>query len=124
MVDDLGSIGSIAVHVLESFNNVPAGVSGNMIEIIDQNRQHVENYVGQAIGSNSIAKTYQPAIIFFSKADTTDFIQAQSGGEKLKLGELWIEETGEVASSQMWRMMGENALKNIGRKSNFARSLS
>ena len=47
-------IGSIAIFILESFNNVPAGVSGNMIEIVDMARQHVENYCGNVIGSNSI----------------------------------------------------------------------
>jgi hypothetical protein len=122
MAEDLSSIGSIAVHILENFNNIPIGVSGNMIEIVDQNRQHVENYVGTSIGSNSIDPKFQPAIIFFSKADTIDLVNAQAGGEKIRLEGLSVEETGEELSSKQWRMMGENALQNLGRKIRFARS--
>ena len=124
MVDDLNSIGSIAVHILENFNNTPAGVSGNMIEIIDQSRQHVANFVGVDIGSNSIAKEYQPAIVYFSKADTIDFVNAQAGGESIRLAELSIDDKGEEMSSKQWRMLGESALNNLGRVSRFARSLS
>ena len=59
------------------------------------NRQHVSNFTGESIGSNSISAEFQPPIVNLSKADTIDFVQAQAGGEKLSLGELTVEETGE-----------------------------
>ena len=120
----LDTIGSIATHIVENLNNVPSGVSGNMVEIVDMNRQHVANFVGQSIGSNSIDAEYQPPIVNFSKADTIDFIQAQAGGESLKLGELSVSESGEEASSKFWRMLAESQLLAIGRKARFVRSLA
>jgi hypothetical protein len=117
-------IGSIATFILESFNNIPVGVSGNMVEIVDMARQHVENYVGNTIGSNSISAKYQPAIISFAKADTIDFINAQAGGESISLAELSINETGEAMSAEQWRMLGELQLKALGGRIRFARSIS
>jgi len=117
----LDNIGSIATHIIENLNNVPAGVSGNMIEIVDMARQYVANYTGQVIGSNAIADKYQGAILDFAKADTIDFINAQAGGEELKLGELSISETGEALSAQQYRMLGEMKLKSLGMAMNFAR---
>jgi len=120
----LNTIGSIAIHIIENFNNVPDGVSGNMVEIVDMARQHVENYTGQNIGSNSIDDRFQPAIVSFAKADTIDFVQAQAGGEKVSLSELSIEESGESMSSKDWRSMGEIELKYLGRSVGFRRSQS
>lgn len=120
----LSTIGSIAIHILENFNNIPTGVSGNMNEIVDMNRQHVANFVGETIGSNAIAPEFQPPIVNFSKADTIDFVQAQAGGEKLSLGELSVEESGEEMSSKFWRDLADSQLKSIGMGTDHARVLS
>lgn len=120
----LDTIGSIAIHVLECFNNIPSYVSGNMNEIVDLNRQHVANFTGQTIGSNAIGAVYQPPIVNLSKADVVDFVQAQGGGEKIRLGELSVEESGESISSDFWRKLAEKQLQAIGRKVYFAKSLS
>lgn len=87
-------------------------------------RQYVANYVGKEIGSNSISAIYQPTILCFAKADTIDFVNAQGGGDKLKLGELSLDESGDQMSADAWRLMGEGQLKSMGRKVHFARSLS
>ncbi len=92
--------------------------------MIDMNRQHVANYVGEAIGSNNIADEFQPPIVNLSKADTIDFVQAQAGGEKLSLDELSIEETGEGMSSAFWRKLADAQLNEIGHLTQFAQSLS
>jgi hypothetical protein len=118
------SVGSIATFIIESFNNIPIGVSGNMIEIVDLARQHVANYVGTSINPNSIETKYQPAITNLAKADVIDFVNAQAGGENLSLAELSISETGEQMSAEQWRLLGEKQLSVLGRKFNFARSLS
>ena len=122
-VAELTSIGSIATFLVENLQ-VPTGISGNMIEIVDQSRQHVANYTGDTIGSNAILAKYQSAIIDFSKADVVDLIQAQAGGEKVSLGPLRVEETGEEMSAEQYRLLGEMKLKALGRKIRFAKSLS
>jgi len=121
----LDTIGSIANFLQTSFNNIPTGLSGvNLVAVVDMNRQHVSNFIGQSIGSNSIDPEFQPPIVNLSKADAIDFVQAQAGGEKLSLGELSVEETGEGQSSNFWRQLAESQLHEIGRESQFAKSLS
>ncbi len=120
----LDSIGNIATFLIETIEGVSDGVSGNMVIIVDMNRQHVENFTGTDIGSNNIADQFQPPIVNLSKADTIDFIQAQVGGEKLKLGELSIDESGDAVSSQFWRDLAESQLNALGRRTEFRRSLS
>ena len=124
MADSLNSIGNIATHIVESFNNISLGISGNMIEIVDLARQHVANYTGINIGSNSISDQFQPAILNFAKADVIDLINAQAGGEEVQLGELSISETGEALSAEQYRKLGEFYLRSLGRNVQFAKSLS
>ena len=92
--------------------------------MVDMNRQHVANYTGESIGSNAISPEFQPPIVNLSKADAIDFVQAQAGGEKLSLGELSVEETGEAQSSDFWRKLAESQLNEIGHLTQFVRSLS
>src|SRR3990167_9549508 len=125
MADSLSTIGSIAHFIQTSFNSIPTGLSGvNLIALVDSNRQHVANYVGTDIGSNSISDQFQPPIVSLSKADVIDFVQAQAGGERVSLGELSFDESGEAMSSTSWRQLAERQLKAIGRKTRFIRSLS
>lgn len=125
MADSLSTVGSIADFIQISFNNVPTGLSGvNLIALVDTARQHVENYTKTSIGSTNIADEFQPPIINFSKADTIDFVQAQAGGEKIKLGELSVDESGENMSSTAWRMLAESQLQSLGRGIEFRRSIA
>lgn len=121
MADSLSTIGSIATHIVESIS-VSNGVSGNMVEIVDNNRQHVANFTGTDIGSNSIADKYQPPIINFSKADTMDFVNSEGGA--LKLGELSIGDSNETMSASAWRQLAESQLRAIGRKTSFIRVIN
>lgn len=121
----LSSIGSIANFLQDSFNDIPTGLSGaNLVAVVDMNRQHVANYVGESIGSNNINAEFQPPIVNLSKADAIDFVQAQSGGEKIKLDDLSFDDSGDAQSSDFWRKMADSQLKAIGGKVSFARSLS
>jgi hypothetical protein len=121
----LETIGSIATFIVENLGaSVPAGVSGNMVEIVDMARQHVENYVGTTIGSNSIAAKYQPAIIDFAKADTIDLINATGDIDEINLAELKSVESDKMMSAEQYRMLGEMKLKSLGRAVQVVRSLS
>jgi len=124
MADSLNSIGSIATHIIENITGVPTGVSGNMVEIVDMARQHVANWTGNTIGSNSIDDKYQFAITNFAKADVVDLTSAQVGGETLKLADLSIAETGEAMSADQYRKMGDIGMRTLGRKVQIQRSLS
>lgn len=121
-VAELSSIGSIAKHIVECIP-VSVGISGNMIEIVDQARQYVANYTGNDIGSNAISATYQPAIINFAKLETVGLVNAQPGG-KVKLAELSIDEGNDVLSAKQYQLLGESNLKALGRKIQIAKSLS
>lgn len=125
MADSLISIGSIANHLYTTFPGLPAGFSGLvLLEIADMARQHVANYTGNTIGSNNIADTYQGAVLDFAKADLIDLVNAQAGGEDIRLAELSISETGEAMSAQAYRMLGEMKLKAIGKDYKIVQSLS
>ena len=119
------TIGSIANFIQTSFNNIPTGLSGaNLVALVDSARQNVENYVGVTIGSNSIQSEFEPPIVNFSKADAIDFVQAQAGGEKLSLGELSLEDSGENMSSAAWRQLANSQLNNVSKGNiRFVRSL-
>jgi len=124
MADSLISIGSIATHLIEVFPGLPAGVSGNLVIISDLARQKVANYTGTNIGSNSIADQFQPAILNFAKADVIDLFNAQAGGEKIKLAELSIEETGEEMSAEQYRLLANTCLESLPRDIKFVQALS
>lgn len=121
----LSTIGSIATFLSQSFDNLPLGISGNLLFIADMARQHVENYVGITIGSNSIESKYQPAILDFAKADVVDMMTAEGANSDVSLSELKVGGGANITmSSQAFRKMGEEKLKLLGRKISFARSVS
>ena len=121
----LSTIGSIANFLQTSFANVPDGMSGaNMVAVVDMNRQHVANFTGQSIGSNSISEEFQPAIVNFSKADILDFIQGQGGYNNLSLDELSMKKSNNQESSKFWKDLAESQLNSLGMTVSFAKSLS
>ena len=117
----LSTIGSIAIFIDENLS-LPAAVSGNMVEVVDLQRQYVADYAGVTIGSNSIDAKYQPVIVDFASADAIDLKQAQSGGEKLKLAELSIDDSGDTMNAKQFRIMGNMKLRSIGKKVRFGKT--
>lgn len=124
MADTLNTIGSIATFLANTLPDLSAGISGNLVPIVDMARQHVANYTGQTIGSNSINDKFQPAIIDFSRADIIDLVNAQAGGENISLEGLSISETGEQMSAEQYRVLGEMKLRSLGRSIQVVKSLS
>lgn len=110
----LDTLGSIATHIAELFDNIPAGVSGNLVEMVDMSRIHVENFTGTNIGSNSISEQFQAAITNYAKADVIDLINAQAGGDNVKLAELSVSSTSEQMSAEQLRNLAEKQLGAIG----------
>ena len=118
----LSTCGSIAIHIVESLS-VPTGISGNMVEIVDMARQHVSNYTGETIGSNSINAKFQPAIVNIAKADTIDFINVQEESGNLRLDELSVGEGFSKDSATAYRQLAENYLKSLGRTFNYKKTI-
>jgi len=110
----LDTIGSIAIHVVKQFSNIPDGVSGTMVQTVDMSRINVQNFTGDSIGSNSISEKYQHAITNFAMADTIDLINTQAGGDKIKLAELSVESNTEQMSADQFRKLANNSLKYLG----------
>jgi hypothetical protein len=147
----LSTIGSIATHLSENYPNISAGISGNLVEIVDMARIEVQNFTGQSIGSNSIGEQFQSAILNYSKADLIDQVYAQAtsfttsgamvsvlaGGEKhVALEGLSIGQGTDVTvsalsalggltrdSAKQFRAMAEQSMKYIGRKVRFGKTL-
>lgn len=119
-----GTIGSIATHIAQTIEGLPAGVSGALVQLVDLSRQNVENYVGIAIGSNSIEAQYEPAIISFAKAETLNLVDSNSGGTELKLADLSIGGGDSIMNSEQYKKLGDMQLNLLGRKVKFDRSLS
>ena len=65
----------------------------------------------------------QSAITQFSSADAIDAVTGQKGGEKIKLAELSIDDSGDQMSAKQWRQAGENSLKALGRAYQVSRSI-
>ncbi len=114
----------IATHIVENIAGLPAGVSGNMVEIVDLARLHVANFVNATIDANSIDGKYQPAITDFAKADAVELSNAGAGGDNLKLADLTVGKGGETMTAEQYRLMAEMKLKTIGRGVSFVRSIS
>jgi len=123
MADSLSTIGSIAIHIDQTLD-ITNAVSGNMVTIVDMSRQHVANFTGAVIGSNSINAKYQPAIVNFAFADAVDMQSAQAGGEKIRLAELSIDDSGDQLSAKQYRIIAENSLSTLGRTYHINRSIS
>ena len=121
MADSLSTIGSIAQFINSSFTNIPAGVSGNMVQFVDVSRQYVSQFTGVTIGSNSIPENYQGVIVNLSMGMAVDAIVSQGFAS---LSELSIQGGQVPMSAQAYRNLGEMQLKVLGRHVNIARSLS
>jgi hypothetical protein len=121
MADSLSTIGSIAQFITSSLNNIPEGVSGNMVQFVDLARQQVAQFTGVSIGSNSIAENYQSVICNLSLATAIDMVVSQGYAS---LAELTFNGGQVPMSADGYRKMADMQLKVIGRHVNIARSLS
>lgn len=120
MADSLSTIGSIANFIANTCSFLSPGISGNLIPIVDVNRQYVSQYCGVSIGSNSIPENYQAPIVNFSLSDVMKLVFA--GGD-VSLDQLSITYRG-VMSPEQYQTLAESQLKVMGRHIQISRSLS
>jgi len=121
MADSLSTIGSIAQFINSSFTNVPAGVSGNMVQFVDLARQYVSQFTGVTIGSNSISENYQGVIVNLAMSSVMSSIVSQGFGQ---IAELTINGGQIPMSASAYKELADAQLKVLGRHVVSVRSLS
>lgn len=121
MADSLSTIGSIASYIASSVNFISAGISGNLVPLVDLSRQYVSQYTGANIGSNSIPENYQAPIVNFAMSDVIRMILSEG---EVTLDALSYRQGGALMSSEQYKLIGENQLKLLGRNLQYARVLS
>lgn len=123
MSTNLSSTSGIADFIYNSWT-IPTAISGALIDCVDAARSHVSNYTGEDIGTTGIADKYQPAIIDFARADIVNLFNLDASSNDLSIAELSVGKTDSVMSAEQYKMLGEMKLKALGRKIQYAKSLS
>ena len=121
MADSLSTTGSIATFIASSFDNIPTGVSGNLVQFVDIARQYVSQFTGVSIGSNSINENYQGAITNYAMGMAIDAIVSQGFGT---ISELTIQGGQIPMSAQAYRNLADMQMRILGRHFTISRSLS
>ena len=120
----VNSTGSIATYLVNTFSNLPAGISGTMLQTVEFQRMYVQNYTGQSISSAAIGEQFEPIITNLALAFLVDLKIANGDGGTTSLGELSVNDGGALMSSQQYKSLAEMQLKAIPRAVSFVRSIS
>lgn len=115
----------MALDILARYPTLSAGVSGNILSIIDEQRIMIEDRTGLSVGSPTFADRFKPAMIALSAAKALHASSAADGdAARLALGdfEIWkgSDSTFNVAASAEEKS-GNEALRRLGVKMNFQR---
>lgn len=122
------SLGSVAVFVLDVIEDVPTAISGTrLLEIADQQRELVENYTGETIGSTSIDIKYQGVISNFTCAEVLRFMELIGiDTQSTKLGELTVSKgqgSSTMSSSNRFKEEGWKRLRELGTSISYYKAL-
>ena len=124
MSTSLDSVGKIGSVITASFTNVPTALNNSVQDIVENARTFVQNYTGDSIDSNSIADKYQSAITNIAKSDFILLLTIDPSTNTLSLSDLTVGKTDSLLSAEQYRALGEMSLKALGRKIQYAKSLS
>lgn len=124
MSTNLSSTSGIATVVYNSFSNVPSNISGTILDCVDAARSFVSNFCGDAIPTTGIQDQYQSPILDFSMANVVNMFTLDPSTNALSLAELSVGKTDSVLTAQQYSALGEMKLKALGRKIQYAKSLS
>lgn len=124
----LANLGSIAARVYGRFDNIPVPVSGELMEMADEERLYMESYTGDNIGSVGIAEKYQPALINLTTAAALGAMKMFGGDFKeAKIGDFTIKKgkDGNIDNAMAYyKERGERKLRIIGKQMRYRRVLS
>jgi hypothetical protein len=107
------NLGSVATEVNSLIEGLPSNLSGSnlnrLMGIADRQREYVQNYTGQIIGSNSIETKYQEAILQLTIAKVVKDMQSYGAdGANIRLGDFSIS-NGKTSNLDT---IYENSIKN------------
>jgi hypothetical protein len=120
----VNSTGSIATYLVNTFSNLPAGISGTMLQTVEFQRMYVQNYTGQSISSAAVGEQFEPIITNLALAFLVDLKVANGDGGTTSLGELSVNDGGALLSATEYRNLANLQLKAIPRAVSFVRSIS
>ena len=101
------NLGSVASFVLDVVEDIPSVISGvRLLEIADQQRQFIENYTGDTIGSNSIDIKYQGIISNFTAAEVLKFMEIVGAD---------VSSISSLSASDRFREEGWRKLRELGK---------
>lgn len=119
------NLGSIAANVLARFPDCTAGVSGQMLQIVDEQRIYVEDRTGLTIGSVAINQRFQPAITSLALANAMELSKLDGANAGLlSLGDFQIRHNADdpiATAAQQMRLVAEEQLKRLGKTIRFKR---
>lgn len=121
------NLGSVAVNVLARFPDCTAGVSGQLLQIVDEQRLYMEERTGLSIGSVGIADRFQPALTSLSIANAMELTKIDgANASHLSLGDFEIRHSSDDnlnTAAQDMRKIAEEQLKRLGFTIRFRRSI-
>ncbi len=122
------NLGSVAATVLSLVDNVPTGISGTrLLEMADRERQFIESYTGQSVGSTGIDLKYQGALVDLTTAELLSVMNTVGADvSSIRLGDFSESRGGQsnvMVTSQDLKMRGLMKLEVIGRSVKFYKAL-
>lgn len=114
------NLGSVAATVLDLVENVPTSISGTrMLEMADRNRNYIEEYTGQSIGSVNIDLKFQNALVYLTARDTLKtMILVGADVSSFSLGELSVSKgkgSNLDDASERFDKAAKEELRNMGK---------
>ena len=115
--------GSIATRVQNLIDGIPTGVSGEIINLVEQEILFAEEYTGKSIGTTNIGTQFQPAILDLSLAAVAKVMNIQGADvNSISLGDLSVSKGGEsnlAVVAKDFKESGMQKLREIGRNARF-----
>ena len=114
-MSSLWSLGSVADFVFDLVENIPDSLSGaRTLEMADQQRQFVANYMGVGIGSDSIELQYQSPISKLTAANIMDSMQTLGADvASVKLGDYQSKKGSESNLSTAAKLFRDSAMDEL-----------
>lgn len=112
----VAEIGSVIINLV---SNIPAGISGLLPTIVDQQRIIAQNLTGDTI-SSPITETYQPAITNLSISMVLKLMEGQGiGTQSVDIGELSVTKGLVNGTSKDFYTLGIEQLNDLGTKTSY-----
>jgi hypothetical protein len=109
-------IGSVVLGIID---NVPAGISGLITTLVNQQIYFAEQLTGNTIGT-TVADAYQPAIINLTIGNVLSLMEAQGMGTRsVSIGELSLTKGMQEGTSKEFRDLGIKQLQEIGQRMSY-----